>query len=91
MEYKIEKKSAPGRDKVEVLGATYEEGKPEGEELGKWRQKLRDRKRVSVHAIFLIDVIYELHQRIESGLCCSVSCCPVFNSIPPGLGSTQTG
>ncbi|MBA7605000.1 hypothetical protein ES703_12128 [subsurface metagenome] len=44
MEYKIEKKSAPGRDKVEVLGATYEEGKPEGEELGKWRQKLRDRK-----------------------------------------------
>ncbi len=43
MEYKIEKKSAPGRDKVEVLGATYEEGKPEGEELGKWRQKLRDR------------------------------------------------
>jgi len=44
MEYKIEKKSAPGRDKVEVLGATYEEGKPEGEELGKWRQKLRDRE-----------------------------------------------
>jgi len=44
MEYKIEKKSAPGRDKVEVLGATYEEGKPEGKELGKWRQKLRDRK-----------------------------------------------
>ena len=44
MEYKIEKKSAPGRDKVEVLGATYEEGKPEGTELGKWRQKLRDRK-----------------------------------------------
>ncbi len=44
MEYKIEKKSAPGRDEVEVLGATYEEGKPEGEELGKWRQKLRDRK-----------------------------------------------
>jgi hypothetical protein len=44
MEYKIEKKSAPGRDKVEVLGATYEEGKPEGEELGKWRQKLRNRE-----------------------------------------------
>ena len=44
MEYKIEKKSAPGRDKVEVLGATYEEGKPEGEELGKWRQKLRGRE-----------------------------------------------
>ena len=44
MEYKIEEKSAPGRDKVEVLGETYDEGKPEGEELGKWRQKLRDRK-----------------------------------------------
>ncbi|TET17401.1 MAG: hypothetical protein E3J75_02690 [Dehalococcoidia bacterium] len=44
MEYKIEEKSAPGRDKVKVLGATYDEGKPEGEELGKWRQKLRDRE-----------------------------------------------
>ena len=44
MEYKIEEKSAPGRDKVKVLGATYDKGKPEGEELGKWRQKLRDRK-----------------------------------------------
>jgi len=43
MEYEIEEKSAPGRDKVEVLGATYEKGKPEGEELGKWRQKLRNR------------------------------------------------
>jgi len=27
-----------------VLGATYDKGKPEGEELGKWRQKLRDRE-----------------------------------------------
>ena len=44
MEYKIEKKSAPGRDEVEVLGATFEEGKPEGEELGKWRQKLESRE-----------------------------------------------
>lgn len=44
MEYKIEEKNAPGRDKVKVLGATYDEGKPEGEELGKWRQKLRDRE-----------------------------------------------
>lgn len=44
MEYKVEKKSAPGRDKVEVLGATFEEGKPEGEELGKWRQKLGSRE-----------------------------------------------
>ena len=44
MKYEVEEKSAPGRDKVEVLGATYEKGKPEGEELGKWRQKLRDRE-----------------------------------------------
>lgn len=44
MEYKIEEKSAPGRDKVEVLGATFEEGRPEGEEVGKWRQKLGSRE-----------------------------------------------
>ena len=44
MEYKVEEKSAPGRDKVKVLGATFEEGKPEGEEMGKWRQKLGSRE-----------------------------------------------
>lgn len=44
MEYKIEKKEAPGRGKVEVLGATFDKGKPEGEEEGKWRQKLEDRQ-----------------------------------------------
>ena len=44
MEYKIEKKKAPGRKEVEVLGATFEEGKPEGEEMGKWRQKLESRE-----------------------------------------------
>ena len=44
MEYKVEKKSAPDREEVEVLGATFEEGKPEGEELGKWRQKLVSRQ-----------------------------------------------
>ncbi len=43
MEYKVEKKSAPGRDKVEVLGDTFEAGKPEGAEMGKWRQKLENR------------------------------------------------
>ena len=43
MEYKVEQKSAPGRDKVEVLGATFEAGKPEGAEMGKWRQKLENR------------------------------------------------
>ena len=44
MEYKIEKKSAPGRKEVEVLGATFDEGKPGGEEAGKWRQKLESRE-----------------------------------------------
>ncbi len=44
MEYKIEEKSAPGRDKVKVLGETFEEGKPEGEEMGRWRQKLGSRE-----------------------------------------------
>jgi len=44
MEYKIEKTKAPGREEVEVLGATFEEGAPEGEELGKWRRKLENRE-----------------------------------------------
>ena len=44
MEYKVEEKKAPGRDKVKVLGATFEEGQPEGEELGRWRQKLESRE-----------------------------------------------
>jgi hypothetical protein len=44
LEYEIKKVSAPGRDEVDVLGATYEAGKPEGEDLGKWRQKLGTRE-----------------------------------------------
>ena len=44
MKQKVEKKSTPGREEVEVLGATFEKGKPEGEELGKWRQKLVSRQ-----------------------------------------------
>jgi len=44
MEYEIKKTKAPGRDEVEVLGETFEEGKPEGEELGRWRQKLASRE-----------------------------------------------
>jgi hypothetical protein len=39
----IEKKKAPGREEVEVLGPTYEEGKPSGENMGKWTQKLTSR------------------------------------------------
>ena len=44
MEYQMEKKSAPGRGEVEVLGATFEEGRPESEEMGRWRQKLSNRQ-----------------------------------------------
>ena len=44
MEYQIKEMSAPNREKVEMLGATYEAGKPEGEDMGKWRQKLADRQ-----------------------------------------------
>ncbi|MBI4285897.1 MAG: hypothetical protein HY670_08400 [Chloroflexi bacterium] len=44
MEYKVEKKNAPGREQVEVLGPTFEEGKPEGEEMGHWRQKVASRE-----------------------------------------------
>ncbi len=44
MEYQFEKKKAPGRNEVDVLGATFEKGKPEGEDAGRWRQKLEDRQ-----------------------------------------------
>ena len=44
MEYKVEKVSAPGREEVELLGETFEAGKPEGEEYGRWRQKLESRE-----------------------------------------------
>ena len=44
MATKSTKKSTPSPKKAEVLGATFEEGKPEGEEAGKWRQKLETRE-----------------------------------------------
>jgi hypothetical protein len=45
-EYKIEKKNAPEWGTIDVLGETYEPGKPEGEDQGRWEQKLltRDEK-----------------------------------------------
>ena len=43
MEYEVKKTKAPGRESVELLGATYEEGQPKGEEVGRWRQKLGTR------------------------------------------------
>ncbi len=44
MEYEVNKKPAPGREEVEVLGATFEKGKPETAEPGRWRQKLESRE-----------------------------------------------
>ena len=35
---------AEQKEKAEVLGPTYEPGKPEGEEMGRWRQKLESRE-----------------------------------------------
>jgi hypothetical protein len=43
MVYKTVKKEAPGRGKMDILAETYEPGEPQGEELGRWRQKLADR------------------------------------------------
>ena len=43
MESKAGNKSATEK-KVEVLGATFEKGKPEGEDEGRWRQKLASRE-----------------------------------------------
>ncbi len=39
----IQMKKAPGREEVESLGSTFEPGKPGGEDMGKWRQKLTSR------------------------------------------------
>ncbi len=44
MDYKTVKKEAPGRGEVEILAETYEAGIPEGEDTGKWRQKLESRE-----------------------------------------------
>jgi len=43
MAEKIEKKTASGSS-AEILGETYEPGTPQGEEMGKWRQKLSSRE-----------------------------------------------
>lgn len=44
MANKIVNKNAPGRESVEVLQETYESGKPDAKDLGKWRQKMQSRK-----------------------------------------------
>ena len=40
---KVEKRPAAGWKEVEVLGETYEPGRPQGEDAGRWRQKLASR------------------------------------------------
>ncbi len=44
MDYKVEKKASPGWGEVEVLGNTFERGKPEDKNLGRWREKLESRE-----------------------------------------------
>jgi hypothetical protein len=44
MPHKVEKVKAPNRDSVEILGATYEPGTPQGEDQGRWRQKFDSRE-----------------------------------------------
>jgi hypothetical protein len=41
--HEVKKMKAPGRAEVEVLGATFEDGQPSGEKMGKWNQKLTTR------------------------------------------------
>ncbi len=43
-DYKIEKKNAPEWGEIDVLGETYEPGKPTGENQGKWESKLLSRE-----------------------------------------------
>ena len=38
------KGASTSKEKVAVLGATFEKGKPEGEDYGRWRQKLETRE-----------------------------------------------
>jgi hypothetical protein len=46
MDYKIVKKDAPGRGKVDILAETYDAGEPKGEDAGRWRQKLGSRDEI---------------------------------------------
>ena len=49
MDYEIEEKEAPGRDKVKVLKSTFEKGKPSDKGEGSWRQKLRSRDEMMLY------------------------------------------
>ena len=46
VEYEIKVVSAPDRDKVRILGTTYEPGKPAGAEEGRWRPRLEGREEI---------------------------------------------
>jgi len=39
----ITKNKAPNRQEVEILGATYEKGTPQGEAMGRWNHKFSSR------------------------------------------------
>lgn len=43
-EYKLEKKQSASWGQVDVLGETYEPGKPEGDTQGSWESKLLNRQ-----------------------------------------------
>ena len=49
VEYQIQVVSAPDRANVKVLGATFEPGKPEDPNSGRWRPKLRDRREMLLY------------------------------------------
>jgi hypothetical protein len=42
--YKLEKKNSASWGQVEVLGETYEQGTPQGEDQGSWEPKLLNRQ-----------------------------------------------
>ena len=44
MESETGKKKTDTKDEASVLGETYEKGKPDSNELGRWRQKLSSRE-----------------------------------------------
>ena len=44
VEYEITIVSAPDREEVKILGATYEPGKPVKTEEGRWRPRLQGRE-----------------------------------------------
>jgi len=44
VDYEIRVVSAPDRESVKVLGATFEPGKPRTASAGRWRSKLRSRE-----------------------------------------------